>query len=135
MKPARSFRPFAFSVIALCVAAAIAAYWIAISREKQPNDLQPVPLAVSFGDQYTPPFPPDGRQVAFTWDGDAENNFDIYVKLVHSSSAALRLTTSKDVDYSPAWSPDGSWIAFCRGNDAGPAPFGLSRRSEAQNEK
>lgn len=84
-----------------------------------PNDLHAVPLAVSLGDQYTPTFSPDGRQVAFTWNGDAQDNFDVYVKLVNSSSQPLRLTTSKDVDYSPAWSPDGEWIAFCRGTDAG----------------
>lgn len=119
VKPTRSWRPLALSLIAVCVAAAVALYWMAINREKQPNDLHTVPLAVAFGDQYTPTFSPDGRQVAYAWNGDAEDNFDIYVKLVNSSSPALRLTTSKDVDYSPAWSPDGEWIAFCRGNDSG----------------
>lgn len=115
----RKWKPLALGLIGLCAAAAIAVYWMAINREKQPNDLHTVPLAVSFGDQYAPTFSPDGRQVAYAWNGDAEDNFDIYVKLVNSSSAALRLTTSKDVDYSPAWSPDGEWIAFCRGNDTG----------------
>ncbi|HXE13322.1 MAG TPA: winged helix-turn-helix domain-containing protein [Bryobacteraceae bacterium] len=119
VKRVRDWKPLALGLIGVCVVAAISIFWIAINREKQPNDLHTAPLAVSFGDQYTPTFSPDGRQVAFTWNGEAQDNFDIYVKLVNSSSPALRLTTSKDVDYSPAWSPDGEWIAFCRGRDTG----------------
>jgi Tol biopolymer transport system component/DNA-binding winged helix-turn-helix (wHTH) protein len=115
----RIWKPLVGGFIGICVLAAGALYWMAINREKQPSDLHTVPLAVSLGDQYTPTFSPDGRQVAYTWNGDAQDNFDVYVKLVNSSSSALRLTSSKDVDYSPAWSPDGEWIAFCRGADTG----------------
>lgn len=104
------------SAVAACVVLA-ALWWFTRSRVRVPSDLELVPLAVSLGEQYTPSFSPDGRQVAFTWNGENQDNFDIYLKLANSSSPNLRLTRSNDVDYSPAWSPDGQWIAFCRGSD------------------
>jgi Tol biopolymer transport system component/DNA-binding winged helix-turn-helix (wHTH) protein len=107
------------AVAAIAAAVGVAVYWSTRDRLKEPKELHAVPLALGLGDQFTPTFSPDGRQVAFAWNGEAQDNFDIYVKLVNSSTAELRLTTSKDVDYSPAWSPDGKWIAFCRGSEAG----------------
>ena len=95
-----------------------AALWLLSSRSKLSADLNAVPIAVALGHQLAPAFAPDGRQVAFVWDGENRNNFDIYLKLLGSSSSPLRLTTNKDIDYSPAWSPDGRWIAFCRGTDS-----------------
>jgi Tol biopolymer transport system component len=56
--------------------------------------------------------------VAFAWNGEQRKNFDIYMKDISSPSPPLRITTSEEVDYSPAWSPDGRWIAFCRGTGA-----------------
>jgi hypothetical protein len=41
-----------------------------------------VPLTSYPGWQITPAFSPDGKQVAFAWDGEKGDNFDIYVKLV-----------------------------------------------------
>lgn len=132
---ARNWKRFALGIVASCAVGIAIIYWLAQGREKEPTDLHVVPLAVSLGDQYTPTFSPDGRQVAFTWNGERQNNFDIYVKLINSSSAPLRLTTSEQIDYSPAWSPDGEWIAFCRGSDTGggaiwmvPALGGAERR-------
>jgi Tol biopolymer transport system component len=51
--------------------------------------------------------------VAFDWNGEKQDNYDIYVKLV-SGGAPLRLTTNPAEDTFPAWSPDGSQIAFIR---------------------
>jgi Tol biopolymer transport system component len=56
---------------------------------------------------------PDGTQVAFAWNGSAEDNTDIYIKTA-GAEAALRLTTDPAEDSVPAWSPDGSRIAFIR---------------------
>jgi len=76
------------------------------------------------GRELHPSFSPDGTQVAFAWNGEKQDNFDIYVKLVGTSGPPLRLTTDPASDDGPAWSPDGRQIAFRRmprpaGTDAG----------------
>lgn len=60
-----------------------------------------------------PAFSPDGNSVAFSWNGPAEDNQDIYLKLVDSSEP-LRLTTNPDFDTGPIYSPDGRRLAFTR---------------------
>jgi len=72
-----------------------------------------VPLTSYRGQQIYPAISPDGKQVAFAWDGEKEDNLDIYVKLVDAGTP-LRLTSNPAPDYSPAWSPDARYIAFCR---------------------
>lgn len=73
----------------------------------------PVPLTAFPGIQAQPSLSPDGTQVAFTWNGPDEDNFDIYIKLV-GPGEPVRLTTNPLRDYCPAWSPDGRQIAFLR---------------------
>jgi serine/threonine protein kinase len=72
-----------------------------------------VPVTTYPGSQKEPSFSPDGKQVAFSWDGEKGDNPSIYVKLLGETNA-LRLTTSPTGDYYPAWSPDGKRIAFLR---------------------
>lgn len=72
-----------------------------------------VPLTSYPGRQVTPAFSPDGKQVAFAWDGEKGDNFDIYVKLIDTGTP-LRLTNNPAKENSPTWSPDGRYIAFCR---------------------
>ncbi|MGH9843102.1 MAG: protein kinase domain-containing protein [Blastocatellia bacterium] len=78
---------------------------------------RPVPRIIPFtsfpGAEFRPSFSPDGNQLAFEWNGEKEDNYDIYAKLV-DSSGLLRLTTDPARDYSPAWAPDGRSIAFLR---------------------
>jgi serine/threonine protein kinase len=76
-----------------------------------------VPLTTYAGSQGHPSFSPDGSQVAFEWNGEKQDNWDIYVKLV-DGGAPLRLTTNAAEDRAPAWSPDGRQIAFVRGGNA-----------------
>ena len=77
-----------------------------------------VPFSSYPGRQISPAFSPDGKQVAFAWDGEQGGNFDIYVKLVDAGTA-LRLTSSPANEWAPAWSPDARYIAFCRDKYAG----------------
>jgi Tol biopolymer transport system component/predicted Ser/Thr protein kinase len=72
-----------------------------------------VPLTSYPGQERDPAFSPDGKQVAFAWNGENGDNFDIYVKLV-DAGAPLKLTSSPAAEWAPAWSPDGRYIAFCR---------------------
>ena len=60
-----------------------------------------------------PAFSPDGKQLAFSWNGAKADNFDIYVQQI-GSGQPHRLTESATLDWNPVFSPDGSWIAFLR---------------------
>jgi eukaryotic-like serine/threonine-protein kinase len=75
--------------------------------------LHPIPLTSYLGTQQQPSFSPDGEQVAFSWDGEKQDNFDIYTKRI-GPGPPLRLTNNALPDRSPVWSPDGSSIAFLR---------------------
>jgi len=121
--PARALtrRRLMYGTAAACVllaAAAIAWRWAA--PPAQPAAPMLVPLTTFPGNETWPAFAPDGQQVAFAWNGEKEDNFDIYVKLVGETNA-LRLTTEPAVESWPAWSPDGKRIAFRRSQPGGNA--------------
>jgi Tol biopolymer transport system component len=97
---------------AIFLAAAVASFLR--FRAPQPEvPLTAVPLTGNPGIEYDASFSPDGNQVAYVWNGEKQDNTDIYVKLI-GGGAPLRLTTNPAPDYSPAWSPDGRTIAFVR---------------------
>ena len=105
---------------ALSAAGAIALVLLTIAAwlRRAPAEMPAAPLSLIAlttltGSEYGPTFSPDGRQVAFAWDGEQQDNSDIYVKLV-GSSEVRRLTTHAAVDSAPQWSPDGKWIAYVR---------------------
>ena len=97
----------------VAVLATVLAWWRTGARPETPAALKVAPLTAYPGVEKTPSLSPDGSQVAFSWDGEDQRNFDIYVKTI-GPGPPLRLTTDPAEDYSPAWSPDGSTIAFLR---------------------
>ena len=106
--------------IALLVIAAVTiALWFL--RPAPHATQKTVPFSSYPGRQISPAFSPDGKQVAFAWDGEQGGNFDIYVKLV-DAGPPLRLTSSPANEWAPAWSPDARYIAFCRDKYAGTTP-------------
>jgi Tol biopolymer transport system component/DNA-binding winged helix-turn-helix (wHTH) protein len=68
-------------------------------------------LTALTGDEYSPSFSPDGQQIAFSWNGLNEDNFDIYVTMVGSADPR-RLTTEPGFDGDPKWDPNGTRIAY-----------------------
>lgn len=73
----------------------------------------PAPLTAFRGMEVNPALSPDGNSVAFSWNGEKQDNYDIYVIPVRSG-APTRLTIDPAQDTSPAWSPDGRTLAFLR---------------------
>jgi len=73
----------------------------------------PVLLTSMRGNENGADISPDGDQVAFTWNGEKQDNFDIYLKVIGSSDIR-RLTTDPALDAGQSWSPDGRQIAFLR---------------------
>ena len=110
----RSQRGWAAGLIILLLIFA-AGWWLRFHRPAASAGLAPktVPLTSYLGNECCASFSPDGNQVAFVWDGQGQDNQDIYVKLI-GTEHAVRLTNDPAPDYSPAWSPDGRYIAFLR---------------------
>ncbi len=101
---------------------------------KTASNARVVPLTTVAGNVWDPAFAPDGRQIAFIWDGENPVKGDLYVQLV-GADRPLRLThTQSGYICCGDWSPDGQQIAFgrCR-DDAGgvyvvPALGGAERK-------
>jgi serine/threonine protein kinase/dipeptidyl aminopeptidase/acylaminoacyl peptidase len=100
--------------VALLALAGLVAWRLARGPGGPPEPPQLVQLTSYVGRELSPTFSPDGSQVAFAWNGEKEDNFDIYVRQVGASGPPLRLTTDPASDTFPAWSPDGRQIAFRR---------------------
>lgn len=112
--PARTARWRRWPAIAALLLVALTGAFVYFGFAPKPDAALKVVRLTSYpGVQSGPSFSPDGTQVAFAWNGEKQDNADIYVKLV-SGGLPLRLTTDPIGEYNPAWSPEGSQIAFLR---------------------
>jgi DNA-binding winged helix-turn-helix (wHTH) protein len=109
-KPAR--RHWLIASIALVALAFVAVAFGLIKREAVISVSGISPVTSYPGDEREPSISPDGRQVAFSWDGE-DGHRHIYVTLL-GEQHPLRLTQDAAEDTDPVWSPDGKQIAFIR---------------------
>jgi Tol biopolymer transport system component/predicted Ser/Thr protein kinase len=109
---ARRWRWFAAAGASLLALAA--AVWFVVTRWERPLPPPSLVTLTSYpGEEDAPALSPDGKQVAFSWNGGKGGNTHIYVQLVGDTRAA-ELTTDPRNDVNPCWSPDGRRIAFLR---------------------
>jgi eukaryotic-like serine/threonine-protein kinase len=100
--------------LAIVVVALAAAGWQMWSRRSANLPPQRVmPLTSYPGIEASPTLSPDGKQVAFSWDGETGQNEDIHVVMVGADNP-LAITSDPARDVAPAWRPDGGEIAFAR---------------------
>jgi len=99
------------AAIVFALLAAGVTWRILLPSAKPDAPLKLIPLTTYPGSESYPTFSPDGSQIAFAWNGEKQDNYDIYVKMVESG-LPLRLTTSPESERAPAWSPNGRYIAF-----------------------
>ncbi|HVE66545.1 MAG TPA: protein kinase [Thermoanaerobaculia bacterium] len=120
---APSSRRWAWLALVPVIAAAGFFAWRARRTPPSTEPLRAAALTTFSGVERYPSLSPDGDEVAFTWNGPKQDNEDVYVQRIGSGSP-LRLTTDPASDVNPVWSPDDRWIAFLRGNAAGPMSRG-----------
>ena len=85
IRPAR--RPWVWAAAAIVVVAIAVAVWFFRGTAKKPAAApEEIPLTSYAGSEQSPSFSPDGNQVVFSWNGEKQDNSDIYIKLIGSPS-------------------------------------------------
>jgi len=74
------------------------------------------PFSTEIGEQFSPDIAPDGKRIAFVWNGGA-GDFQIYTKNVGGSDLQ-QVTHGLLPNVHPAWSSDGGSIAYIRQDKA-----------------
>jgi eukaryotic-like serine/threonine-protein kinase len=115
----RRGRPVRIAGALFLAAALVLGAWFVPLRRPPPGPAPKVRTLTGLpGSKIRPALSPDGNQLAFAWNGENLDNFDIYVQLVDEATPR-RLTTDPAFDYCPVWSPDALRIAFLRDTPAG----------------
>jgi Tol biopolymer transport system component len=109
-RPARWW--WAAAVVLVLGMGAAVWYYVQTAKPAGPPP-RTVPLTTYPGFESEPALSPDGKQVAFTWDGGEGGASHLYVKLVDGGEP-LQLTDDAAGTLSPAWHPEGTRIAFIR---------------------
>jgi eukaryotic-like serine/threonine-protein kinase len=106
------WRRWAWLSVAIAVVLALALVWW-LREPPAAGELQAAPLTSYPGPQSDPSLSPDGNRVAFVWDGDKQDSFQIYVMQI-GGGTPVRITNHPGRPFSLAWSPDDQHIAFLR---------------------
>ena len=77
------------------------------------------PLFLDAGDDESPVWTPDGRQIVFTSGRDGLAN--LHLRAADGTGPVERLSTSSDLQWPQSWSPDGRTLVFSRRVRTGPA--------------
>jgi Tol biopolymer transport system component/tRNA A-37 threonylcarbamoyl transferase component Bud32 len=106
-------------LLGLAVSAlAAAGVWFGFFRDAEPPAAGAptvLPFTTFPGSETSPAFSPDGKQLAYAWDGESADGARIYVQRLDAATP-LRVSNGPGNDGSPVWSPDGGQIAFVRNN-------------------
>ena len=114
--------PVRLLAAAISLAVLAAAGWFVFVRGHAARPEPSLVYLTSYpGIEQFPALSPDGTQVAFSWNSEKEDNYDIYVQVV-GETEPTRLTTNPLTDSHPAWSPDGTHLAFQRASTGGQPP-------------
>jgi Tol biopolymer transport system component len=104
----RRWRPLVGFVAAITLVVGGGLLWRSMRVEIPPPLV--VPLTSTPGVETEPTFSPDGNQVAFAWQGEKQDNWDIWMIDVDAGSPR-RLTSAPDNNM-PTWSHDGRFVYF-----------------------
>ena len=122
--------------VAIAAVLALALVWW-LREPPAAGELRAVPLTSYPGQQSYPSLSPDGNRVAFTWNGEKQDSFQIYVMQI-GGGTPVRITNHAGFPFSLAWSPDDRHIAFLRRIEGDRAaimlvpPFGGPERKLAE---
>ena len=94
---------------------AVRKIFLPISEERV---FHPVALANNTNTEYWPAISPDGRFVAYGWKGEADDNWDIYAKLI-GTETVLRITNNSSTELRAKWSDDSNYIYYLRYENGG----------------
>jgi Tol biopolymer transport system component len=79
---------------------------------ERPEPARERPFVALAGNELSPAFSPDGREVVFSWDGE-DGHRRLY-RMAEDDPGPRRFTDARGKDGASAWSPDGAAIAFVR---------------------